>query len=104
LSVVIGYFDNLKKCPVEQFVCMKIIMSIDSEAIFNLLGDVINEFEIKWESIISVCFDGAATMSRSLSGVQARFKEKNKNSLFVHCYRYCLNLILVDLVGVKYMK
>lgn len=78
---------------------MKRIMSIDSETIFNSLGNVINEFEIKWESIISVCFDGAATMSGSLSGVQSRFKEKNKNSVFVHCYGHFLNLILVDSVG-----
>jgi len=99
LSVVIRYFDNFKKCPVEQFICMKRIMSIDSETIFNTLRDVISEYDIKWESVVSMCFDGAATMSGSLSGVQARFKEKNEKSLFVHCYGHCLNLILVDSVG-----
>lgn len=55
---------------------MKRINSIDSETIFNTLQDVINEYDIKWESVVSMCFDGAASMSGSLSGVQARFKEK----------------------------
>jgi hypothetical protein len=99
LSIVIRYFDNFKKYPVEQFICMKRITSIDSETIFNTLQDVISEYDIKWESIVSMCFDGAATMSGSLSGVQARIKEKNEKSLFVHCYGHCLNLILVDSVG-----
>ncbi|XP_008189973.1 zinc finger MYM-type protein 1-like [Acyrthosiphon pisum] len=89
----------LSKYPVEQFICMKRIMSIDSETIFNTLQDVISEYDIKWESVVSMCFDGAATMSGSLSGVQARIKEKNEKSLFVHCYGHCLNLILVDSVG-----
>lgn len=38
-------------------------------------------------------------MSGSTEGVQAKFKEKNNNSFFVHCYGHCLNLILVDSVG-----
>lgn len=63
------------------------IVSIDSETIFNALRDVIIviiDYHIKWESVVSMCFDGAATMSESLSGVQARFKEKNENSfLFI---------------------
>lgn len=46
-----------------------------------------------------MCFDGAAIMSGSLSGVKARFKEKNEKSLFIHCYGHYLNLIFVGSVG-----
>jgi len=42
-----------------------------------------------------MCFDGAATMSGSVNGVQDKFKKKNDKAFFVHC----LNLILVDSVG-----
>lgn len=48
---------------------------------------------------LSTCFDGAATMSGSITGVQTKFKKKNPKSFFVHCYGHCLNLILVDSIG-----
>lgn len=99
LSIVLRYFDDEKKCPVEQFVGMKRIMSTDSQTIFNAISDVINNFGIKWESVLSMCFDGAATMSGSVNGVQAKFKKENDKAFFVHCYGHCLNLILVDSVG-----
>lgn len=38
-------------------------------------------------------------MSGSLNGVQAKFKEKNDKTVFVHCYGHCLNLVLVDSLG-----
>lgn len=99
LSIVLRYFDDEKKCPVEQFIGMKRIMSTDSQTIFNAISDVINDFGIKWESVLSMCFDGAATMSGSVNGVQAKFKKENDKAFFVHCYGHCLNLILVDSVG-----
>jgi len=49
--------------------------------------------------LVSVCFDGASTMSGSTAGVQAKFKEKNPRLYFVHCYGRCLNLVMVDSIG-----
>lgn len=69
LSVVIRYFDKNKKCPVEHFVCMKRVLSINAQSIFDALGDVIKEYDIKWDNFISMCFDGAASMSGCTSGV-----------------------------------
>lgn len=83
----------------EQFVGMKRIMSTDSQTIFNAISNVIYDYGIKWESVVSMCFDGVATMSGSVNGVQAKFKKKNDKAFFVHCYGHCLNLILVDSVG-----
>lgn len=99
LSVVIRYFDKFKKRPMEQFVCMKIMMSVDALSIFNVLIEVVEEYEIKWENIISICFDSVVTMSGSITGVQTKFKEKNHKSFFVHCYGHCLNLMLVDSIS-----
>jgi len=36
LSIVLRYFDDEKKCPVEQFVGMKRIMSTDSQTFLML--------------------------------------------------------------------
>ena len=78
---------------------MKRVLSVDAQSIFNVLSDVIKEYDIKWENIISMCFDGVVSMSECTSGVQAKFKQKNDKSFFVHCYGHCLNFILVDSVG-----
>lgn len=99
LSVVVRYFDKSKNKPIEQFVCMKRMMSVDAQSVFNVLTEVVEEYEIKWENVISTCFDGAATMAGSITGVQTKFKEKNPKCFFVHCYGHCLNLILVDSIG-----
>ncbi|XP_022170405.1 zinc finger MYM-type protein 1-like, partial [Myzus persicae] len=99
LSIVLRYFNKQTKCPVEQFVCMKRIKAVDAQTIFSSLSDIIHEYNIKWENIVSVCFDGAASMAGCTTGVQAKFKEKNINTFFVHCYGHCLNLVLVDSVG-----
>ncbi|KAL4089624.1 hypothetical protein QTP88_024635 [Uroleucon formosanum] len=99
LPVVIRYFDKFKNMPIEQFVCMKRMMTVDATSIFNALNEVVEEYEIKWENVISTCFDGASTMSGNITGVQTKFKEKKPKSFFVHCYGHCLNLILVDSIG-----
>ncbi|CAI6375694.1 unnamed protein product [Macrosiphum euphorbiae] len=43
------------------------------------------------------CYDGAASMRGSYSGVQSRIKEENPLALYVHCYAHILNLCIVDL-------
>lgn len=99
LSIVVRFYDYLKNCPEEHFVCMKRLLSIDSQSIFNTVCEVIEQYEIQWHSVSSVCFDGAASISGCLNGVQAKFKEKNDRTLFVHCFGHCLNLVLVDSLG-----
>ncbi|KAL4083325.1 hypothetical protein QTP88_028654 [Uroleucon formosanum] len=54
-----------------------------------------------WEDVLSVCFDGASTMSGHLNGVQSKYKEKNNSIMYVHCYAHCLNLALVDSICEK---
>ena len=37
-------------------------------------------------------YDGAAVMSSSIAGVQAKIKEKSPLALYTHCFSHCLNL------------
>ncbi|KAF0719466.1 zinc finger MYM-type protein 1-like [Aphis craccivora] len=99
LSIFLRYFDETKKCPTEQFLCLKLMISVDAQSIFDKMSDVVQEYGIKWENVVSICFDGASTMSGSTGEVQAKFKEKNNRSFFGHCYGHCLNLVLVDSIG-----
>jgi len=85
LSIVFRYFDKFKNRPMEQFVCMKRMMSVDAQSIFNALNEIVEEYEIKWENVISTCFDGAATMAGSIT-VQTKFKEKNPKCF---CFWQC---------------
>jgi len=99
LSVVFRYFDIKTNRPIETFITLIRMLSVDAESIFNALNDVITcQFKLDWKNVVAVCFDGAATMAGNINGVQAKCKNKNKNILHVHCYAHCLNLTLMDAV------
>jgi len=58
-------------------------------------------------SVMSVCFDGASTMSGStFERVQAIYKVENKNILkYVHFYdAHCINIALVDYILCEKVK
>lgn len=98
-SVVFRYFDTITNRPIETFITLRRLLSVDAESIFNVLDDVITcQFKLDWNNVVAVCFDGAATMAGNIKGVQAKCKSKNKNILHVHCYAHCLNLTLMDAV------
>ncbi|KAL4113589.1 hypothetical protein QTP88_017193 [Uroleucon formosanum] len=96
-SIVIQYFDDQMNRPVETFLDLVRLVSVNAESIFTAISNIIHsKFGIGWSSIIAVCFDGASTMSGNIGGVQRKFKEINANILYVHCYAHCLNLSLID--------
>lgn len=101
MCVVIRYFDEITCMTIERFVCLRRLLTTDAATIFNLLDSVLNELGASWQDVVSVCFDGASTMSGHLSGVQTRCKEINPRILYVHCYAHCLNLVLVDACKVE---
>ncbi|KAL4141956.1 hypothetical protein QTP88_004495 [Uroleucon formosanum] len=72
-----------------------------AQDIFNSLCSVLDLMNKHWEDVLSVCFDGASTMSGHLNGVQSKCKEKNNSIMYVHCYAHCLNLVLVDSICEK---
>jgi hypothetical protein len=71
-------------------------MSVDALSVFNELHSVLCKRRDDWSNVVSVCFDGAATMFGCTTGVQAKCKEKNSNILYVHCYAHFLNFVFVD--------
>lgn len=97
MSVVIRFFDEDKNCAVERFICLQSLTKQNANSVFQKLNDVLTGFlKMDWTSVISVCFDGASTMSGCNNGVQAKCKEMRNEIMFVHCYAHCLNLVLVD--------
>jgi len=51
---------------------------------------------LKIENMRAQCYDGAASMRSSYSGVAKRIQDENKLALYVHCYAHILNLCVVD--------
>jgi len=97
LSIVIRYFDDQTNRPVETFLDLVRLVSVNAESIFTAMSHIIHsKFGIGWSSVIAVCFDGASTMSDNIGGVQRKFKVMNASILYVHYYAHCLNLSLVD--------
>jgi len=46
----------------------KTMTSVDAQSIFDKMSDVVQEYGTKWENVVSICFDGASTMSGSTEG------------------------------------
>jgi len=102
LSIVVRYFNSDTNRPVESFIILKRMTSVNANSIFKTIDDVLTgSLKLQWSSVLSVCFDGASTMAGSIGGVQAKCKEKNLNILYVHCYAHCLNLSLIDSICAK---
>ncbi|CAM4642659.1 unnamed protein product [Lepidochelys kempii] len=96
MYIVVRYFDNEKHSPVEHFVSVLRLLTVDAQSIFDQLNDVLDILNIDWSSVMSVCFDGASTMSGCTVGVHMKCKERNSEIFYVHCYAHCLNLVLED--------
>ncbi|CAN8006789.1 unnamed protein product, partial [Ixodes pacificus] len=96
LFVVMRHFCDVKNRSVEVFLALERLTSLDSSLVFSTLQAVLTGLKVSWDSVSSVCFDGASTVSGHVSGVQAECKEQNNKIVYVHCYAHCLNLVLVD--------
>ncbi|XP_050064156.1 uncharacterized protein LOC126552999, partial [Aphis gossypii] len=79
MPIVVRYFDDDTFNPVERFVGLQRLKLVDSQSIFNELSMVLKNLKIQWRDVVSVCFDGASTISGCISGVQAKCKEVNSS-------------------------
>ena len=82
----------------EEFIGLHALSSTDAGTIFNVLKDVLLRCNLDITKLRGQCYDGAASMSGSKSGVAARFKEENEKCLFTHCYGYAVNLTVGDAI------
>ena len=73
--------------------------SIKSEAIFNMLVDVIRRLGLNFSQNRGQCYDGASAMSGEISGVATRIQEIERRSLFIHCNAHIVNLVCCDCIN-----
>lgn len=68
LSFVVPFLDRKKN----EFIGLQRLHFIDAQSIFNCLKDIIARIVLKWDSIITICFDGAASMAECSNGIYAK--------------------------------
>ncbi|XP_060855528.1 zinc finger MYM-type protein 1-like [Metopolophium dirhodum] len=96
VSVCVRYVSKTLE-PHEVFLGFYRTASTDGESLTTLIKEVILSNGLSINNIRGQCYDGAASMRGSYSGVQARIRDENKLAVYVHCYAHILNLCLVDL-------
>lgn len=95
MAVFLRYIPRGEVMPVERFLGLQQLQKTNAACIFNTMKNLVESIGVRWENVVSVCFDGASTMAGDHTGVQARCKELNDSIVYVHCYAHCLNLTLV---------
>lgn len=71
-------------------------MSCTAESLTSYIKEVLEKYQIDPRKMVCQCYDGAAVMSGSCSGVRCRVQEFAPHAVYSHCYAHCLNLALVD--------
>jgi len=64
----------------------------DASTMFEIAQDVVTRLELQLLNCRGQCYDGAATMSGKLTGLQTRICDIHTKALFVHCMNHSLNL------------
>ncbi|CAM5115057.1 unnamed protein product [Natator depressus] len=54
MSIVVRYFDNEKHSPVEHFVSVQRLLTVNAQSIFDQLNDILGILKTDWSSVMSV--------------------------------------------------
>ena len=85
LLVFVRYIYNFKT-EEDLLFCKSLKTHTKGEDIFLLIQSFFEEHDISWKNCSSVCTDGAAAMIGKYSGVVARIKSKNSETIAIHCF------------------
>ena len=94
------YFDSSSCVLKERFIGFKYLgVGLGADAITNvILEEVEGHMKLSLQNCLSSTFDGAATMSGHITGVQTQLRNHNPSMLYAHCSNHILNLCLVHAV------
>ena len=82
----------------EEFVGLYEVASTRSEIIYAAITDVLQRLNLSISKVRGQCYDGAATMSGTRSGVATRVCAAEPRAVFTHCYGHSLNLACGDTI------
>lgn len=70
--------------------------STTASSLFTIVQDVLLRFNLNIENCRGQCYDGAANVSGTITGLQSRIKELEPRAIYVHCAAHTLNLVVQD--------
>ena len=82
----------------EDFIGLHEVDCTGSQMIFNVIVDVLRRLNVPFAKIRDQCYDGAATMAGSKSGVASRVLASELRAVFTHCCGRSLNLACGDTI------
>jgi len=96
LTLCIRYVEESDSACVikEDFIDFIEIENMSGSAIADVLISNLKKYGIDISYLRGQGYDGAASMSGKLNGVQAKIREKHPTALYVHCCNHVLNLVL----------
>lgn len=78
----------------EEFLGFVKLTSMDAETVARNILDAIRQWGLNLECLVGQGYDGAAVMSSSINGVQAKIAAEFPNATYVHCRSHVLSLAL----------
>ena len=78
----------------EDFLGFVKLEKMDAKNIANAFLSTVKGWGLDMSTLVTQGYDGAAVMSSSKNGVQAKVKEKYPNVTYVHCRSHVLNLAI----------
>ena len=82
----------------EDFIGLHVLDSTDASHIFAVIKAVLGQLHIPMNKIRGQCYDGAAAMAGSRSGVAKLVSEEEARAIYTHCYGHALNLACADTI------
>ena len=78
----------------EDFLGFVQIEKMDAQTIADKIISSVTSWGLNMDNLVGQGYDGAATMSSSKNGVQAKIRNHYKNATYVHCRSHVLALAL----------
>ena len=66
--------------------CKQLPGKTTGEEVFRVTSEYLEQCNLSWENCVSVCTDGAASMTGRYKGFVSRVKEVNPNVMATHCF------------------
>ena len=82
----------------EDFLGLYQVDSIDSNCLVQAIKDTLLRMGLSLSNCRGQCYDGAANMSGSKTGVATKLLSEEKRAVYSHCYGHALNLAVADTI------
>ncbi|CAN0847414.1 Zinc finger MYM-type protein 1 [Linum grandiflorum] len=92
---IILRFVNSKGILTEHFLTIKGVAKTSSETLYQVICDVLAQYDLPIRKMCGQEYDGASNMSGQFNGLKALFLKDCPYAYFVHCFAHILQLALM---------